>query len=108
MTGAYLHVLLVLAGVVGLIVVLGLVLRTRATGGNAIRVLAYQPLGARVGISLVRIGSEVLVLGVTPGGVTLIKTLDGAGFEEACGEGDARGGLFLRALRNACRRRADG
>ncbi len=52
-------------------------LTSRDTSAGALQVLGRLPLTAKEAICLVRVGSEVLVVGVSPAGVSLLHRLEG-------------------------------
>jgi flagellar biogenesis protein FliO len=76
MTETYLQVATALVVVVGLILVFGLVMRKRQGKTSLITVLAYQSFGPRKGIAALKIGPEILLIGVTSTDLKLLKTLD--------------------------------
>jgi len=76
MTGTYLQVATALVVVVGLILVFGIVMRKRQGKTSLITVLAYQSFGSRKGIAALKIGSEILLIGVTSTDLKLLKTFD--------------------------------
>jgi flagellar biogenesis protein FliO len=57
-------------------------LTSRDTSAGALQVLGRIPLTAKEAICLIRVGSEVLVVGVSPAGVSLLHRLEG-GLAEA-------------------------
>lgn len=62
------------------------VYRKRKPGATGlIGLVAYQPFGPRRGVAAVRVGREVLILGVTNSDLKLFRVLDAAGFEEGAG-----------------------
>lgn len=76
MTGTYLQVATALVVVVGLIVIFGIVMRKRQGKTSLITVLAYQSFGPRKGIAALKIGPEILLIGVTSTDLKLLKTFD--------------------------------
>jgi len=58
----------------------GPVSRIRKTSG--LEILGHVALGAKVHLSLVRIGKSVLLLGVTQNNISMIKDLDNTDFEK--------------------------
>lgn len=76
MTEAYLQMAAALAAVVGLIFVMGFFLRRKQAKAGLMNVLAYQSFGSRKGIAALKIGREILLVGVTSTDVKLLKTLD--------------------------------
>jgi len=76
MTGTYLQVATALIVVVGLILIFGIVMRKRQGKTSLITVLAYQSFGPRKGIAALKIGPEILLIGVTSTDLKLLKTFD--------------------------------
>jgi flagellar biogenesis protein FliO len=77
MIGAYLQMAAALAVVVGTIFLLGYFLRKKqGSSSRLINMLAYQSFGPRKGIAAVKIGSEILLVGVTATDLKLLKTYD--------------------------------
>ena len=83
MMDLYLHMGLALVLVSGLIFLLGLFIKKKQDKGSLMKVMGYQSLGPKKGMAMVRVGQEVLLLGVTANDVRLLKTL--AGFDEEAG-----------------------
>ncbi len=50
--------------------------RLQATGGKDIEILANKPVTNQARLSLVRVGGKDLLIGITPGNITLIKDFD--------------------------------
>ncbi len=75
MMDAYLQMAGALAGVVGLILAAGFFFRKKQGATGFMKVLGYQPLGQKAGIAAVKIGAEVLLVGVTATEVRLLKSL---------------------------------
>jgi flagellar biosynthetic protein FliO len=79
-----LRLLLTLAAVLGLLGVCLKLLRRwgtasgRVLGPGALEVLGRLALGSKESVCLVRVGTEVLVVGVCPQSLTLLHRLDGA------------------------------
>jgi len=82
MTELYLQMVVALILVTAVIVFLGLVMKKKQGKDGLMKVLGYQSLGPKKGIAMVRIGQEVLVVGVTATDVKLLKTYDGPSEEE--------------------------
>ncbi len=77
MITAYLQMAFALAAVIGLIVVMGFFLKKRQQmTGSMMKVVAHQSLGPRKGLIAVKVGTEVLLLGVTPSDVRLLRTYE--------------------------------
>ncbi len=77
MMDLYLHMGLALILVSGLILLLGLFVKKRQGKESLMKIMGYQSLGPKKGMAMVRIGQEVLLLGVTANDVKLLKTMDG-------------------------------
>jgi len=78
MTDLYLQLILALAFVIGVIYFLGAVLRKNQSKDGLMKVLGYQSLGPKKGVAAVKIGNNVLILGVTPTDLKLFKTMTDA------------------------------
>ncbi len=95
------QLLLGLLAVIGMIFLMAWFLRRMgATGGlghKGLRVISMLPLGTRERLVLVQAGDEQLLLGVAPGRVNLIKTLD----EPIIVGKDVESGDFARRLKEA-------
>ncbi len=76
MIDLYLHMGIALILVSGLILVLGQFLRKRQGKESPMKVMGYQSLGPKKGIAMVKVGREVLLVGVTATDVKLLKSLD--------------------------------
>ena len=79
MTGQLAQVLLGLLLVIGVIFLLAWLVRRMQQivprGGQVIQLLASQSLGARERLLLVQVGSEQILLGLTPGTITALHVL---------------------------------
>jgi flagellar protein FliO/FliZ len=78
MTDLYLQLILALALVIGVIFVLGALLKKNQSKDGLMKVLGYQSLGPKKGVAAVKIGNNVLILGVTPTDLKLFKTMSDA------------------------------
>ena len=74
MIGAYIQIIIALAGVVGLIFLLGFFIRKKQDKAGLMNVLAHQSFGPKKGVAAVKIGKEVLLLGITSTDIKLLKT----------------------------------
>ena len=74
MMNAYVQMAGALIGVVGVILAAGFFLRKKQGTTGIMKVLGYQPLGQKAGIAAVKVGTEVLLVGVTGSELTLLKT----------------------------------
>jgi flagellar biogenesis protein FliO len=76
MTDLYFQMGIALAIVVGLIALLGVAMKKKQDKDSLMKMLGYQSLGPKKGIAAVRIGREVLLVGVTATDLKLLKSLD--------------------------------
>lgn len=74
MTGTYIQTAAALAFVIFLIVAAGHIMRKRQKGTGLMSIVSYQPFGPKKGVTALKVGKEVLILGVTPGEIRLLKT----------------------------------
>ena len=74
MTGIYVQVAAALAFVILLIVAAGFVLKKRQNRFGLMSVVSYQPFGAKKGVAALKVGKEVLIIGVSPNDLRLMKT----------------------------------
>ncbi|MBF0537989.1 MAG: flagellar biosynthetic protein FliO [Nitrospirae bacterium] len=72
-----LQMLLALGGVVLLIYGIAYVLKKRQKKAGLINILDYVSFGPKKGIAAVKVGAEVLIVGVTPTDFRLLTTLTG-------------------------------
>jgi|Deesub1362A_J573_1020465.scaffolds.fasta_scaffold00398_23 flagellar biogenesis protein FliO len=87
MTGVYVQMVAALAAVVSLIFLLSFLYRRRQKAPGLMDIVAYQSLGPKRGIAALRVGGEILIIGVTPTDFKLLRTLDEKDFHT----GDAVG-----------------
>ncbi len=73
MTGAYIQMAAALVFVILLIVVTGYVLRKKQNRFGLMSIVSYQPFGAKKGVAALKIGKEILILGVSPNDMRLLK-----------------------------------
>jgi len=81
MIETYLQMSLALAAVVGVILLMGLFVKKRQSKAGMMNVLAYQSFGPRKGIAALKIGKEILLLGITSADIKLLKTFSENEFE---------------------------
>jgi flagellar biosynthetic protein FliO len=76
MIDLYLQMGFALLLVTGLIFGVGYVAKKNRRQGSLMKIMGYQSLGPKKGMAMVRIGREVLLLGVTATDIKLLKTMD--------------------------------
>ncbi|MFN3480625.1 MAG: FliO/MopB family protein [Thermodesulfovibrionales bacterium] len=81
MSDLYLQVMTALGAVLGLIFLLAFLLRKKQRRNEMMRVIAYHPLGTRKGITAMKVGEEILLLGVTPADIKLLRRYNASDFE---------------------------
>jgi flagellar biogenesis protein FliO len=81
MTGAYVQMVMALAAVIGMILFMRFFLKKKQGGSGMMNVLAYQSFGPRKGLAALKMGKEVLLLGITSTDIKLLKTFDENQFE---------------------------
>jgi|WetSurMetagenome_2_1015567.scaffolds.fasta_scaffold108972_3 flagellar biogenesis protein FliO len=83
MISAYVQMILALAAVIGLILLLSMFMKKRQSRtGTVMNVVSYQSFGPRKGVAALKMGKEVLLLGITSNDVKLLKTFNENDFEE--------------------------
>jgi flagellar protein FliO/FliZ len=100
MMDLYLQMGIALILVSGVIILLGLFVKKRQDKEGLMKIMGYQSLGPKKGLAMVRVGREVLLVGVTATDVKLLKSMDRAmgeagaaetaAFAEAAASSDAR------------------
>ncbi|MBI5602839.1 MAG: flagellar biosynthetic protein FliO [Deltaproteobacteria bacterium] len=68
-----------ITALIGLILsmgVFGFLYRRKQKHSNIINLVAYQSLGAKKGVAALQVGNEILVLGIMPNGLRVLKTLE--------------------------------
>ena len=75
MTQLYLQTGFALALVIGAIVLVGAFLKKRQAKDGLMKIMGYQSLGPKKGIAMVKVGTEVLLVGVTASDIRLLKTM---------------------------------
>ena len=73
MTELYVQVALALGTVIAMILIMGLFLRKRQMKSGFLNFIAYQSLGTRKGIAAIKMGKEVLLIGITSTDLKLLK-----------------------------------
>jgi flagellar biogenesis protein FliO len=76
MTGTYIQMAAALVFVILLIIGAGFVLNKKQNKFGLMSVVSYQPFGPKKGVAALKIGKEVLILGVTPTDMRLLKIFD--------------------------------
>ncbi len=76
MMDLYLHMGMALVLVSGLIFLLGRFFKKRQEKESLMKIMGYQSLGPKKGIAMVKVGPEVLLVGVTATDIKLLKTMD--------------------------------
>ena len=74
MTGLYVQGALALGAVVAMILIMGLFLRKRQMKSGFLNFIAYQSFGPRKGIAAIKMGKEVLLIGITSTDLKLLRT----------------------------------
>ncbi len=67
-----------LIGTVGSLAVTGFLLRRRQKQSQIFQMMAYQSLGSKKGIAALKVGGEVLLVGITPAGFRVLKSFPAA------------------------------
>lgn len=91
MTGAYLQAAAALAFVILLIAGAGHVLKKKQNRSGLMKIVGYHPFGPRKGVAAMKIGKEILILGVSQNDMRLLKT-----FREDEIEGEDSGGFPVK------------
>lgn len=73
MTGMYVQVAAALAFVILLILSAGFILKRKQNRFGLMSVVSYQPFGPKKGVAALKIGKEILILGVTQNDMRLLK-----------------------------------
>jgi LPXTG-motif cell wall-anchored protein len=71
--------------VVGLIlamVALGFLVRRKRKQSHIFQIVAYQSLGSKKGVAALQVGHEILLVGVMPNGLRVLKTMEAKGLIE--------------------------
>ncbi|MBI5634183.1 MAG: FliO/MopB family protein [Nitrospirae bacterium] len=75
MTETAIQMAFALGLVICLIYALSFVYKKKQKAANLLNLVAYQSFGQKMGIAAIRVGSEILVLGVTPTDMKLLKKI---------------------------------
>jgi flagellar biogenesis protein FliO len=73
MTGTYIQTVAALLFVIILIFAAGYVLKKKQNRFGFMSIIGYQPVGPKKGVAALKIGKEVLLLGVTSNEMRLLK-----------------------------------
>jgi flagellar biogenesis protein FliO len=76
MTDIYIKMAIALIAVVGIICLMGFFLKKKQGKAGLMNILSYQSLGQRKGIAALKIGKEILLVGVTSTDIKLLKAYD--------------------------------
>lgn len=76
MMDLYLQMGIALILVSGVIILFGLFVKKRQDKEGLMKIMGYQSLGPKKGLAMVRVGREVLLVGVTATDVKLLKSMD--------------------------------
>ncbi len=77
MTGTYIQAAAALVFVVLLIVAAGYVMKRKQNRFGLMSIVSYQPFGPKKGVAALKIGKEILILGVTPSDMRLLRVFRG-------------------------------
>jgi flagellar biogenesis protein FliO len=82
MTQAYVQMVLALAAVIALILLVSLFMKKKQTKtGLIMNVVSYQSFGPRKGLAALKMGKEMLLIGITSNDIKLLKTFSEDDFE---------------------------
>lgn len=73
MTGSYLQMAAALLFVIFLIFAAGYILKRKQNRFGFMSIVGYQPVGPKKGVAALKVGREVLILGVTSNDMRLLK-----------------------------------
>ena len=83
MTAEYIQMIVALGAVIGLMLLLTFFLKKKqAKTGLPMNVVAYHSFGPRKGVAALKVGKDVLLLGITSTDVRLLKTFRENDFEQ--------------------------
>ena len=72
-----------LLGLILSIGVLGVLFRRKQKQSHIIRMVAYQSLGSKKGVAALQVGNEILLIGIMPNGLRVLKTMEAKEVSEA-------------------------
>jgi len=73
MTGTYIQTVAALLFVIILIFAAGYILKKKQNRFGFMSIIGYQPVGPKKGVAALKVGKEVLILGVTSNEMRLLK-----------------------------------
>lgn len=76
MTNLYIQTVMALSLVIGLIYLAGTFMKKRQDKDSLMKVMGFQSLGPKKGIAMVKVGQEILLVGVTATDIKLLKTFE--------------------------------
>ncbi len=76
MMDTYIQMAAALFFVIILIVAVGYFLRKKQNHSGLMNIISYQPIGAKKGVAALKIGKEILILGVTTNDMRLLKVFN--------------------------------
>jgi len=83
MTAEYVQMIVALGAVVGLILLISFFMKKKQSRtGPLMNVVAYHSFGPRKGVAALKMGKDVLLLGITSTDVRLLKTFKENDFEQ--------------------------
>lgn len=65
-----------LIGLILSMVVLGVLYRRKQKQSHIIQMVAYQSLGSKKGVAALQVGHEILLVGIMPSGLRILKTME--------------------------------
>lgn len=74
MIASYLQMVFALSFVIVLIVGAGYLMKRRQNRYGLMNIISYQSIGPRKGVAALKIGREILILGITSNDMRLLKT----------------------------------
>lgn len=65
-----------LIGLILSLVVLGVLYKRKKKQSHIFHMVAYQSLGSKKGVAALQVGNEILLLGIMPNGLRVLKTME--------------------------------
>lgn len=81
MTGTYIQTIAALIFVILLIFAAGFMMKKRQNKFGFMKIVGYQPFGPKKGVAALKVGKEVLILGVTANEMRLLRTFQDCDLE---------------------------